>query len=136
MTNRTHCIAWSDWATQPKVELAHGIRLDTNYYYWPPELDPGRPGMFTGSGMPMRFADLDGTMIDVYQATTQMTDESGQTYPFTDRHAARPRARAGGLLRRLHRQHAHRQRHLSRLRRDRRLRAGARRAGRLGRSRC
>ena len=38
--------------------------------------------MFTGSGMPMRFADLDGTMIDVYQAATQMTDESGQTYPF------------------------------------------------------
>jgi plastocyanin len=33
--------------------------------------------------MPMRFADLDGTMIDVYQAATQMTDESGQSYPFT-----------------------------------------------------
>ena len=33
----------------------------------------------------MRFADLDGTMIDVYQAATQMTDESGQTYPFTVR---------------------------------------------------
>jgi len=31
----------------------------------------------------MRFADLDGTTIDVYQATTQMTDESGQSYPFT-----------------------------------------------------
>ncbi len=42
-----------------------------------------RPGFMTGSGMPMRFADTDGTMIDVYQAATQMTDESGQTYPFT-----------------------------------------------------
>ena len=41
------------------------------------------PGVFTGSGMPMRFAKADGTMIDVYQATTQMTDESGQSYPFT-----------------------------------------------------
>src|SRR5206468_11967355 len=41
-----------------------------------------RPGMFTGSGMPMRFANTDGAMIDVYQATTQLTDESGQTYPF------------------------------------------------------
>ena len=30
--------------------------------------------------MPMRFADLDGSMIDVYQAATQMTDESGLTY--------------------------------------------------------
>jgi N,N-dimethylformamidase beta subunit-like, C-terminal/Domain of unknown function (DUF4082)/Bacterial Ig-like domain/Bacterial Ig domain/Purple acid Phosphatase, N-terminal domain len=82
-TNRTHCITWSDWATQPKVELQNGIRLDTNYYYWPEGWVQNRPGMFTGSGMPMRFADLDGSMIDVYQAATQMTDESGQTYPFT-----------------------------------------------------
>ena len=82
-TNRTHCIAWSDWATQPKVELQNGIRFDTNYYYWPPEWVQDRPGLFTGSAMPMRFADLDGSMIDVYQAVTQMTDESGQSYPFT-----------------------------------------------------
>jgi hypothetical protein len=31
----------------------------------------------------MRFADANGNMIDVYQATTQMTDESGQSYPYT-----------------------------------------------------
>ena len=59
---------------------SHGIRLDTNYYYWPDVWVQDRPGYFTGSGMPMRFADLDGSMIDVYQATTQMTDESGITY--------------------------------------------------------
>jgi hypothetical protein len=82
-TNRTHCIVWSDWASQAKIELQHGVRLDTNYYYWPPQWVANAPGFFTGSGMPMRFADLDGTMIDVYQATTQMTDESGQSYPFT-----------------------------------------------------
>jgi hypothetical protein len=82
-SNRTHCIAWSDYATQPKIELNHGIRLDTNYYYWPPSWVQDRPGLFTGSAMPQRFADLDGTTIDVYQAATQMTDESGQSYPFT-----------------------------------------------------
>jgi fibronectin type 3 domain-containing protein len=82
-TNRTHCIVWSDYDTQPQVELAHGIRLDTNYYYWPGSWIQNRPGLFTGSGMPMRFTKSDGTMIDVYQATTQMTDESEQTYPFT-----------------------------------------------------
>ena len=82
-TNRTHCIVWSDYVTQPKVELANGIRFDTNYYYFPPNWVQDRPGLFTGSAMPMRFADVDGTTIDVYQATTQMTDESGQTYPFT-----------------------------------------------------
>jgi hypothetical protein len=57
-TNRTHCIAWSDYDTQPQVELSHGIRLDTSYYYWPPSWIQNRPGMFTGSGMPMRFAKL------------------------------------------------------------------------------
>jgi hypothetical protein len=82
-TNRTHAIAWSDWATQPKVELSHGIRFDTTYYYWPGYWLQNRPGLFTGSGLPMRFADTDGTLLDVYQATTQMTDESDQTYPFT-----------------------------------------------------
>jgi hypothetical protein len=82
VTNRTHCIAWSDWASEPKVEKAHGIRFDTNYYYWPGSWVQDRPGLFTGSGMPMRFADTDGTRIDVYQAATQMTDESGQSFPF------------------------------------------------------
>jgi Domain of unknown function (DUF4082) len=83
VTNRTHCITWSDWASQPLVELQHGIRLDTNYYYWPGGWVQDRPGFFTGSGMPMRFANLDGAIIDVYQATTQMTDESDQSFPFT-----------------------------------------------------
>ena len=82
-TNRTHCIPWSDWLGEPTAELAHGIRFDTNYYYWPPTWLQDRPGFFTGSGMPMRFAQPDGTMVDVYQATTQMTDESDQSYPFT-----------------------------------------------------
>ncbi len=82
-TNRTHCIVWSDWVTQAKVAAEKGIRLDTNYYYWPAAWVDDRPGFMTGSGMPMRFADTDGTRIDVYQAATQMTDESGQSFPFT-----------------------------------------------------
>ena len=82
-TNRTHCIVWSDYDTQPQVELSHGMRLDANYYYYPPTWVNDQPGLFTGSGMPMRFALRTGQTIDVYQATTQMTDESDQTYPMT-----------------------------------------------------
>jgi hypothetical protein len=82
-TNRLHCIVFSDWASQPKTELANGIRLDTNYYYWPSEWIQNRPGFMTGSGMPMRFTDTDGSMLNIYQAVTQMTDESGQSYPLT-----------------------------------------------------
>jgi hypothetical protein len=74
---------WSDWASEATVALANGIRLDANYYYWPSTWVADRPGFFTGSGIPMRFAAIDGSVIDVYQATTQLTDESGQRYPFT-----------------------------------------------------
>jgi uncharacterized membrane protein len=81
VTNRTHCLAWSDYATQPQVEFNNGIRLDTTYYYWPSTWILDRPGMFTGSGMPMRFTDINGNLLDVYQATTQITDESGESEP-------------------------------------------------------
>ena len=82
-TERHHCIVWSDWASAAKVQLANGIRLDTSYYYWPGDWVQNIPGHFTGSAMPMRFADLDGSLIDVYQVVTQMTDESAQSFPFT-----------------------------------------------------
>jgi hypothetical protein len=78
-TNRTHCIVWSDWASHPKVELEHGIRLDESYYYWPPEWVQNRSGFMTGSGFPMRFADLDGSIIDVYQAVTHLVNETDAT---------------------------------------------------------
>ncbi|MCC6237807.1 MAG: Ig-like domain-containing protein [Dehalococcoidia bacterium] len=92
ITSRTHCIAWSGWTIQPTVELSEGIRFDTNYYYWPSSWVNDRPGYFTASGMPMRFMDLNGAFVDVYQATTQMTDESGQSYP------AHPNALLDGAL--------------------------------------
>jgi len=83
ITQRHHCIAWSDWVTGAIVQLENGIRLDTSYYFWPPGWVQDRPGFFSGSGMPMRFVNLDGSVIDVYHAASHMTDESGQTYPFT-----------------------------------------------------
>ncbi|EIC28174.1 DUF4082 domain-containing protein [Methylomicrobium album] len=83
VTMRHHCITWSDWVTGAVVQLENGIRFDTSYYFWPPGWVQNRPGFFNGSGMPMRFVNLDGSLIDVYNATSYMTDESGQTYPFT-----------------------------------------------------
>ena len=82
-THRIHCLTWSDWATLPKTELQRGMRLNVSYYYWPSSWINNRPGLFTGSGMPMRFADVDGSLIDSYQVPSQMTDESGQSYPLT-----------------------------------------------------
>src|SRR5207244_9598379 len=77
-----HDVSWGTWSNHPEVQLNNGIRLDTTYYYWPGTWINNRPGLFTGSGIPMRFADVNGTTIDVYQAVTQLTDESGQAYPF------------------------------------------------------
>ena len=82
-TNRTHCVSWDDWAGMANAELNHGVRLDTNYYAYPASWIAGSPGFMTGSGIPMRFTDLDGSTIDVYQAPTQMNDEAGQVYSFT-----------------------------------------------------
>ncbi|MGD1278652.1 MAG: Ig-like domain-containing protein [Tepidisphaeraceae bacterium] len=82
-TGRTHGPVWSDYDSLPQVEFAHGVRLDTSYYFAPPQWVQDHPGFFTGSGIPMRFATSTGTTIDVYQATTQITDESGQSEPLT-----------------------------------------------------
>jgi hypothetical protein len=80
-THRTHCVAWSDWVTQPKIELERAIRMDTNYYHYPGSWIGSANGFMTGSGMFMRFADLDGTQIDVFQAHTHLNDEASQVYP-------------------------------------------------------
>ena len=79
-THRFHSAVWSDWLTQAKVELSHGIRYSMDYYYWPPSWIAGRPGLFTGSGFPMHFADTDGDTINVYQGVSQLVNENGIDY--------------------------------------------------------
>jgi hypothetical protein len=81
VTDRFHCWLWDQYATEPKVELAHGIRFDLNYTNMGAPWINTKPGFMTGSGEIMRFADKDGTPIDVWQAVTQMNDESQQVYP-------------------------------------------------------
>ena len=86
-THRFHCIPWSDWSTHASVELARGIRLDENYYYWPSSWINNRPGFFTGSGFPMPFTDISGNILrngsqqPIYQATTHLVNETGTGYP-------------------------------------------------------
>jgi flagellar hook capping protein FlgD len=76
-TIRTHCIPWSDWDSQPKTDLAHGIRLNTDYYWFANDnWDQDLAGVFTGSGMPMRFAAANGSLIDVYQGATYSADDA------------------------------------------------------------
>lgn len=82
-THRIHCIAWSGYTIAPEVQFKYGMRLDVNYYHFPGSWIGSYPGFMTGSGLPMRFATTTGTLINVYQVATQMTDESNQNYPYT-----------------------------------------------------
>ena len=83
VSSRIHCVFWPGWTTSARVERDHGMRIDANYYHYPGSWIGTTPGFLNGGGFPMRFAETDGTLLDVYQANTNMTDESGQTYPAT-----------------------------------------------------
>jgi Concanavalin A-like lectin/glucanases superfamily/Bacterial Ig-like domain/Bacterial Ig domain len=74
-TSRFHCVSWSDFDSHAKVQIQHGIRLDTNYYHFPPSWGTF-PGYMTGSGEIMKFADRDGNALDLYQAHTHLNDEA------------------------------------------------------------
>ena len=87
-TSRTHCVYWPDFASEPKIELAHGVRLDGNYYHYPAAWIGSKPGFLNGGGFPMRFADTDGSLIDVYQENTNMNDEAGPNLPVDRQHIA------------------------------------------------
>ena len=82
-TVRTHCVFWPGWVTSPMVSLSHDIRMDANYYHFPGSWIGSRPGFLNGGGFPMRFADTDGSIVDVYQQNTNMNDEATQAYPAT-----------------------------------------------------
>lgn len=69
-TLRFHCYLLSDWDSMQKVEAANGMRYDLGYVAYPQTWLNGKSPLLTGSGMNMRFTDLDGDMIDVYQGVT------------------------------------------------------------------
>ena len=57
--------------------------MDANYYHYPGSWIGSKPGFLNGGGFPMRFADLDGSLIDTYQENTNITDESNPPLPAT-----------------------------------------------------
>ena len=83
VSSRTHCVYWPDWVSNANVELAHGIRMDANYYHFPGPCIGAKAGFLNGGGFPMRFAELDGTPVDVYQQNTNLTDESTTSFEAT-----------------------------------------------------
>ncbi len=86
-TVRNHWIVWCgidalgkpDFAAQARIEASHGIRFDCNLYHYDQDSSQGHflgpPGSFTGSGLPMKFAAGDGSILDIYGSVTQLPDE-------------------------------------------------------------
>ncbi len=62
----------------------HGIRFDTNYYYWPGSLDPGPARPVHRLRVPDALRrPRTATRSTCTRPPTQMTDESDQSYPPT-----------------------------------------------------
>jgi len=78
-TVRTHRILWSGWVETARVQAKRGFRMNVDYYHIGPAFraaDGSWPaGHFIGSGLPMKFVDERGQIIDVYQQPTQLADE-------------------------------------------------------------
>ena len=70
---RTHGVIWVGWVDSALYIAANGVRIDTSFaagrYY--------QEGFICGSGLPFRFMDQRGEIIDLYeQATLEMDDGS------------------------------------------------------------
>jgi hypothetical protein len=78
-TVRTHKIAWKGWVEPARLQAAYGMRMNLDYYHVGPAFrtPDGRWvfGHFTGSGLPMKFVDESGEILNIYQQATQLADD-------------------------------------------------------------
>ncbi len=75
VTYRGHSVIWVGWTEMAKYLRENQVRLDTNFA-------PGRyhhAGYVNGSGLPVKFMDEDGRLIDLYEQTTMSTDDGWTT---------------------------------------------------------
>jgi hypothetical protein len=85
-TTRTHRVLWHGWTDTAHVQASYAVRMNTDYYHIGPTFQ--RPdggwafGFFTGSGLPMRFVDAEGRLIDAWQQTTHLVDEQVLAMPW------------------------------------------------------
>lgn len=87
-TVRNHWVVWcsrdssgqKEFAEQAVIEEKYGLGFDCNYYpFGGNKVYPnwaGDVGHFTGSGIPMKFADASDRIVNVYQSNTQLPDET------------------------------------------------------------
>jgi hypothetical protein len=78
-TTRTHRILWTGWVETARIQAQYGIRMNMDYYHYGPafQQEDGEwvYGHFNGSGLPMKFMDENGQVLNIYQQNTQLVDE-------------------------------------------------------------
>ena len=84
-TVRTHCVLWDGWVESARLQSSYGMRMNMDYYHVGPAFRNGNGewvfGHFTGSGLPMKFVDGQGRVLDIYQQLTQLADEHFFSFP-------------------------------------------------------
>ena len=95
--NRTHCIVVERLrhAAEGRARARHPLRHELLLLAAAAWMQD-RPGLFTGSGMPMRFADVDGTTDRRLPGHDADDRRVGPDLPVHGQHAARQRARTRG----------------------------------------
>ena len=78
-TVRTHRVLWDGWVETARVQASYNIRMNMDFYHIGPAFRKDNGdwafGHFTGSGLPMKFIDESGQVINAYQQLTQLVDE-------------------------------------------------------------
>lgn len=78
-TTRTHRVLWTGWAETARIQAAYGLRMNMDFYHWGPLFKNGRGewvnGHMTGSGLPMKFVDENGRILEIYQQHTHIADD-------------------------------------------------------------
>jgi hypothetical protein len=70
LTNRGHCLIWPGWTEMAQLLAGAGVRMDANFV----GVHCGH-GYLTGSGLPVKFMDERGRLIDLYEQSTQWEDD-------------------------------------------------------------
>ncbi len=85
-TVRTHRILWTGWVETARLQAMHGIRMNLDYYHYGSFLrrrdGAWAFGHLTGSGLPMRFVDEQGQVLNIYQQLTHLVDEQMLKMPW------------------------------------------------------
>jgi hypothetical protein len=77
LTDREHCLNWVGWTEHAKYLAANGIRINSDATSF--IVNDGDKSYLNASGLPMKYIDETGIMIDLYQQSTTFYEKIDTT---------------------------------------------------------